>query len=69
MTDTTPDQNVLDIAEQIKSEEGGIDKICQEAPDTPHPDGGTFKEKCEACANSEDDKELCVAKLIVSFTQ
>jgi len=67
MTDTTPSPKILEIAAQIKSEEGGIDKICQEAPDMPHPEGGTFKEICNACS-SKEEPEICVAKLIDSFT-
>lgn len=54
-------ENGKQIYEQLKAEEGGAETACESAPTDE------MKSKCDVCMK-EDDKELCVAKLIDSFT-
>lgn len=49
------------IYEQLKATEGSAEEACE---NSPNDEAG---EKCKTCLQ-EDDKELCVAKLIDSFT-
>ena len=60
--------NVQILADQFRSKENGAENACSDAPETEHPDGGTFKSKCNDCL-AGDDKELCVARLITSFME
>lgn len=66
MADESIPDNIQTLADKFRTQEGGVEKACNDAPETAHPDGGTFKGKCDDCL-AEEDKELCVARLITSF--
>ena len=61
--------NVRTLRDNFLTEEGSVEKACNDAPEVPHPTkNGTFKSQCEACL-AKEDKELCVAELITSFME
>lgn len=54
-------ENGQQIYEQLKTTEGSVEEACANSP------SDEIGEKCKICMQ-EDDRELCVAKLIDSFT-
>lgn len=61
-------QNVQTLAEQLMEQEGGLERVCgEDAPEDPHPDGGTYKSQCNACLQKDENKDICVATLITQY--
>ena len=62
---------------QTKLPAAGLDKVCENAPDGYHPDGGTYRDHCLKCIGLADESEnlnseqqaLCVAQVIASFIE
>ena len=67
MTDTIP-ESIRTLANQLMSQEGGLEQVCgKDAPEEPHPNGGSYKSQCNMCLQKEEGKEICVAQLITDY--
>jgi len=65
---------------QSKLPAAALDKVCENAPEGDHPDGGTYRDHCHRCIDltlnadsmggkNRETQALCVAGVIGSYIQ